>query len=129
MKITKIDLDKDCMVFSDLEDCIMCHLWQNSEATASQIYKKIKRKDIASTTVVVTLDRLYKKGLVSRRIEKGRGGLHYVYSPKFSKEDLGKDISRVFAERVIRVFGPGVASYFSKEALSKIRQSNGHSKR
>lgn len=120
--ITKIDLERKELILNGLENGIMGHLWTKEEATTKEIYNVLGKKDIAPTTIVVTLDRLYSKGLVERRIEKGKGGLHYVYSFKISKEDLGRNLSLAFADRMIAFFGPAVASYFSKEALEKLKK-------
>ena len=122
-ELTRFDLKKDSLVLSGLESSLMHRLWECRDCTARQLYKGLKRKDIAQITVVVTLDRLYKKGLVERSIEKGRGGLHYVYAPKMSKSDLGRHLSLMFAEKIINTFGPGVASFFSMEALAELRKN------
>ena len=52
-----------------------------------------KKKSIAYTTVMNTMDRLYEKGLLDRQIEKkGKNGmyLHYVYWPKLEEQNFKK---------------------------------------
>ena len=51
-----------------------------------------KKKPIAYTTVMNTMDRLYEKGLLDRRIEKGKGGVYcyYVYWPKLEEQNFKK---------------------------------------
>ncbi len=49
-----------------------------------------KKKTIAYTTVMNTMDRLYNKGMLDRKIEKSKGGayLYYVYWPKLEEQNF-----------------------------------------
>ncbi len=124
LNLRSIDLNKSdlCSVLSDLECELMKHLWGTGDSTAREIYDKLGDQELAQTTVVVTLDRLHKKGLVSRTVATGKGGLHYIYSPKMSKDQFGERLSALLAEKMLTTFGPSVASYFSKDALERLKK-------
>ncbi len=49
-----------------------------------------KKKSIAYTTVMNTMDRLYEKGLLDRKIEKSKGGayIYYAYWPKLEEANF-----------------------------------------
>ncbi len=125
LNVEKIDLGEKGMeqFLGSLETDVMECLWKKKNSTARDIYACLERKDIASTTIVVTLDRLHSKGLVARKVERGKGGLHYIYSPRMSKADLGERLSVLIARNMVSTFGPAVASYFSKSALEKIKKA------
>ena len=79
-----------------LESNIMEAIWGSKKTpiTVREIHAALnKTKKIAYTTVMSTMDRLFEKDLLDRKIEKGRGGLYYVYWPKLEKQKLPK-ISR-----------------------------------
>lgn len=54
------------------------------------LYELQKKKSIAYTTVMNTMDRLYEKGLLDRKIQKSKGGayLYYVYWPKLEEANF-----------------------------------------
>ena len=55
-----------------------------------------KKKPIAYTTVMNTMDRLYEKGLLDRKIEKSKGGayVYYVYWPKLEEANFKENAVR-----------------------------------
>jgi predicted transcriptional regulator len=57
-------------------------MWNLGEANVRDVVKTIER-DLAYTTVMTTLDRLYKKGVLER-VTSERA---FVYTPKFSRQD------------------------------------------
>ncbi len=76
-------------------------LWEEGSATVQQVVKGLKTA-LAYTTVMTTLDRLYKKGLLQRR-KQDRA---FVYHPAFSKDDLERGranemVNRLFSDSVM----------------------------
>ena len=64
-----------------LENAVMEILWSAGNANVRDVAEKLERP-LAYTTVMTTLDRLYKKGLLDRRkMERA-----FVYSPRLSRE-------------------------------------------
>jgi predicted transcriptional regulator len=71
-------------------------LWIEGSATVQQVAKCLHTA-LAYTTVMTTLDRLYKKGLL-RRTKRDRA---FVYKPALSKDDLERGRA---SEMVHRLF-------------------------
>lgn len=71
-----------------LERAVMEEVWLNGKVSAGDVYRSFGEK-IAYTTVMTTLDRLFKKGLLSRR----RIGRPFHYSPRVSREEFGRGVA------------------------------------
>jgi predicted transcriptional regulator len=63
---------------SELMECI----WGRGEINVRDLHSEFGSR-LAYTTIMTTLDRLYKKGLLTRR----KVGRAYYYSPKFTQEE------------------------------------------
>jgi predicted transcriptional regulator len=68
-----------------------------------------QQRSLAYTTVSTTLERLFKKGLVSRERVAGRTGPKYVYS-SVSDPGLEKQLVDAAVGRLVDAFGPSVTS-------------------
>ena len=104
----RIDLNKTDMssMFSELEADILNFLWKHKETRSRTLFRELKnRHKCTHSTIAVTLDRLYKKGLLKRVEEKCKGGKRYVYYPRFSKEELGFEIANKFLRFLRKTFG------------------------
>jgi len=66
-----------------LEQRMLDGLWAQGSATVRELVDG-RCRDLAYTTVMTTLDRLFKKGLLTRS-EEGRA---FRYAPRFSREEL-----------------------------------------
>ena len=66
-----------------LEREVMDVVWQNDRASVREVQTRIART-VAYTTVMTTLDRLFKKGL----LERVREGRAFVYRAAFTRQDL-----------------------------------------
>ena len=69
-----------------LEQRMLDGLWEMRSATVRELIEH-GRQDLAYTTVMTTVDRLYKKGLLTRS-EEGRA---FRYTPRFSREELQRE--------------------------------------
>lgn len=76
-----------------LEQQLLEALWRRNSATVRELLDSGDAK-LAYTTIMTTLDRLYKKGLLDR-VPEGRA---FRYSPRQTKEEL----ERVTASETIR---------------------------
>ena len=72
-----------------LERKTLYEIWHRKEASVREIFTVFEEKT-AYTTVMTTLDRLYKKGLL-KRCKDGRA---FLYSPRFSPEELAKNLAQ-----------------------------------
>jgi predicted transcriptional regulator len=66
-----------------LERAVMDTVWQGGDYSVRQVQGELARS-VAYTTVMTTLDRLYKKGLVQRR----REGRAFVYTAALERHEL-----------------------------------------
>ncbi len=66
-----------------LEERLLEALWKRSNATVRELIED-SCPDLAYTTVMTTLDRLFKKDLLSREAE----GRAFRYAPRFTREEL-----------------------------------------
>jgi predicted transcriptional regulator len=69
-----------------LEERVLEELWNRGRATVRDLIEDTCH-DLAYTTVMTTLDRLYKKNLLSREAE----GRAFRYTPRLTREDLQRE--------------------------------------
>jgi predicted transcriptional regulator len=86
--------------FNDLREQLSAHLgplelevmelvWQRGEASVRAIYQAFSER-LAYTTLMTTLDRLHKKGLLERR----KDGRAFIYSPRLSPAEFERGLAR-----------------------------------
>jgi predicted transcriptional regulator len=66
-------------VLGKLERQVMDETWKRGEVSVRDVFLAFDQR-MAYTTIMTTLDRLYKKGLLDRR----KVGRAFVYTPRFS---------------------------------------------
>jgi len=69
-----------------LEERLLEALWKCGTATVRDMAQQFC-SDLAYTTVMTTLDRLYKKGVLAREAE----GRAFRYRPRFTREELHRE--------------------------------------
>lgn len=69
-------------ILGPLETQVMQVVWSCDEASVRDVVDKLDSK-LAYTTVMTTMDRLYKKGLLDRR----KSERAFLYVPRLSRED------------------------------------------
>jgi predicted transcriptional regulator len=121
-KISQYNIgEKELQAFlGPLEASVVESIWSSKKPlTVREVYEKLRRKrKIAYTTVMTTMDRLYDKGLLDRRAERGRGGIFYVYWPKFEKNSFKKSAVHEVLNSLVENFGEIVASYLVERISS-----------
>jgi predicted transcriptional regulator len=103
-----------------LEANVMESIWGSGKTpvTVREIYEVLRKtKNLAYTTVMSTMDRLFEKNLLDRKIEKGRGGLYYVYWPALEKQSFQKSAVREVLSSLIDNFGEVVANCLVDETV------------
>ena len=89
-----------------LELTIMQLMWKNTSSTVREIYELLsKERKIALTTISTTMNRLFKKGLLTREIQAGKGGLLYNYKVKETKKGFEQKVSKNLAKQIIKSYG------------------------
>lgn len=104
-----------------LEANIIGVIWNSEKkpVRVREVYEKLKqKKNIAYTTVMSTMDRLYDKDLLDRRIEKGKGGLFYVYWPRLEEQNFKKSAVREVINSLVENFGEIVTNYLVEQTAS-----------
>lgn len=79
----RVERDPLWTALGSLERQVMEVVWELDAATVRDVQSKLPRQ-VAYTTAMTTLDRLFKKGFVSRT----QAGRAYVYRPAQSREQL-----------------------------------------
>lgn len=127
-KISQYNIEgKELQAFlGPLETSIIEIMWSSKQPlTVRDVYEKLRRrKRIAYTTVMTTMDRLYEKGLLDRRMEKGRGGVLYMYWPKFEEHNFKKSAVHEVLNSLMENFGEIVASYLVERLSSNEKEFN-----
>ena len=101
-------------ILGHLESQIMQIVWQMNHATASdvhhelQIIRRREDRDIAYTTVMTTMSRLYDKNILSRR----KVGMSFVYTPALDQEAFINLIVKNVLDSLVGEFGEPVFRYF-----------------
>lgn len=98
------------MELGDLEAAVLGSVLRLNRASARQVSKDLEpSRGLAYSTISTTLDRLYKKGMLAREEEIGRGGSRYIYLIHSEEKVRGK-VVKGFVDRLLTAFGPTVIS-------------------
>lgn len=82
-----------------LEEKVMAILWRDGPLSVREVNKSLGEKSLAHTTVMTTLDRLFKKGLLTRT----KDGVAFIYEPALSRDEyrqllVGSTVTDLLAE-------------------------------
>ncbi|MBP1911175.1 BlaI/MecI/CopY family transcriptional regulator [Thermococcus stetteri] len=103
-------------VLPPMEAEIMELMWRFRVATAGQIYEELKKKypEIRRSTVSILMNRLCEKGLLKRTVERGRGGMRYVYSITTTREEFEQKVVKSILDALMNNFREATYAYLSK---------------
>ena len=77
-----------------LEQRLLEALWARGTATVRELHQD-SHEDLAYTTLMTTLDRLFKKNLLTR-VAEGRA---FRYAPRFTRDEMRREVAgRVFRQ-------------------------------
>jgi predicted transcriptional regulator len=108
-----------------LEASVLNTIWCSKKRpiTVREVLEVLKKKKtIAYTTVMNTMDRLHEKGLLDRRIEKGKGGMYYVYWPKLEEEKFKEAAVSEVLDSLLENFGDLVTACLVEKAAGNKEQ-------
>jgi predicted transcriptional regulator len=101
------------LTLGDLEREVMEELWRRGEASVREMHDAFGER-MAYTTMMTTLDRLYKKRLLNRRKESRA----YLYTPRVSREEFERGVAKDLIDDMLgRDSGPVLA--YIVEAVSE----------
>jgi len=101
-------------VLGPLESQIMSIVWEMQSATASdvhhalQVSRQRENRDIAYTTVMTTMSRLYEKNILKRR----KVGMSFVYTPALNQTEFVNLVVKSVMDSMVSEFGEPVFRYF-----------------
>jgi predicted transcriptional regulator len=96
-------------VLGKLEAEVMNVLWQRPDQTVSEVEERLRRRrDIAHTTVLTTLDRMYRKGYLVR----GKQGKAFVYAPRYTQDEFERGLAQEVLAGLLGGLGEPVLSTF-----------------
>jgi predicted transcriptional regulator len=94
-------------VLGQLESAVMDVLWSQPEQTVTGVEAQLRQKrEIAHTTVLTTLDRMHRKGYLTRE----KQAKAFVYSPRYTRAQF----ERMMAQEVLGA----LLGHFTEPALS-----------
>ena len=79
----------------ELECAVLEHVWAMGEVTVHDVLARMDRP-LAYTTIMTTLDRLFRKGLLVR-LKRGRA---FVYAAACTKQDVQRVIARELVNEI-----------------------------
>jgi predicted transcriptional regulator len=94
-------------VLGELESAVMETLWAQSQQTVNEVEERLRNKrEIAHTTVLTTLDRMHRKGYLTRE----KQAKAFVYAPRYTRDEF----ERMLAQEVLGA----LIGHFTEPALS-----------
>jgi predicted transcriptional regulator len=85
-----------CFALGNLERQVLAETWRRGEVSVRDVYRAFGER-VAYTTLMTTLDRLFKKNLLDRR----KDGRAFLYSPAVSEADLTQGITEDVIEGLL----------------------------
>jgi BlaI family transcriptional regulator, penicillinase repressor len=96
-------------VLGELETAVMELLWREAGLTVNQVEERLqRRRKIAHTTVLTTLDRMHRKGYLTR--EENRKA--FVYAPRYTREEFERGLAQEVLGALLGGLGEPVLSTF-----------------
>jgi predicted transcriptional regulator len=98
----------------ELESRVMDELWTLGEATVREVMRAVNAgapRELAYTTIMTTLQRLYRKQVVDRR----REGKTDIYSPRWSREEHRSARARAEVAALVDQYGDEALVHFTRQ--------------
>ena len=103
-------------LFGELEAKILQVIWKTKEATVQDVIDRMG-KGTNYKTVMTVMNRLVEKDFLERR----KVSRAYVYTPRFTREELMARLSREVLDGLVADFGPGVLAQFVEAVAERDR--------
>jgi predicted transcriptional regulator len=103
----------------ELEQAVMDVVWAHSPVTAREVCDRMHgRRERAYTTIMTTMDRLHRKGLLRRE----KDGLAWRYEPALDKTGFEKAVADGMAAGILRAHGETALAAFV-DAAARVDES------
>lgn len=99
----------------DLEAIVLRQLWESKKplSVRESHSRTARSRPVAVTTVATILDRLYRKGMVTRQLARD-GGPHYLYRAKVSEEEFKQAVVKNVMDGLLQGFNDVTVSYLAE---------------
>jgi predicted transcriptional regulator len=78
-------------VLGELQTAVMELLWREPGLTVNEVEERLqRRREIAHTTVLTTLDRMHSHGYLTRE----KQGKAFVYAPRYTREEFERGLAQ-----------------------------------
>lgn len=95
----------------ELEAFVLSALWEKGELSTPDVFNAVGvPRGLAYTTILTVLQRLHRKGLVSRRA----AGKAHVYSPTVSRNQFSELRAEVLAAAMVKLGSAGLSAFLSE---------------
>lgn len=92
-----------------LEEAVMEAIWRAGPSTAREVHDRFHRKqERAYTTIMTTMDRLHRKGLLRRE----KDGLAWRYTPVFTREAFARALADSLVGSILAAHGEQALTAF-----------------
>jgi predicted transcriptional regulator len=96
-------------VLGALETAVMEILWREPGLSVSQVEERLRRRrEIAHTTVLTTLDRMHRKGYLTRE----KRGKAFIYSSRYTREEFEHGLAQEVLSSLLGQFTEPAISTF-----------------
>ena len=112
-------------VLGELETAVMKLLWHTPGQTVVDVEERLReRREIAHTTVQTTLDRMHRKGYLTRE----KQGKAFVYAPRYTREEFDRGVAQEVLGALLGQFtGQAISAFVDlvgedAEALDRLEE-------
>jgi predicted transcriptional regulator len=107
-------------VLGDLEAVVLRQLWDIENPVSVKDFQALvsEKRPVAVTTVATTLDRLYRKGLVSRELVR-EGGPHYLYKARMTEGEFKYAVVDGVMQALLEGFNDVTVAYLAERIGTK----------
>ena len=96
-------------VLGELQTAVMELLWQEPGLTVNEVEERLqRRREIAHTTVLTTLDRMHRKGYLTRE----KQGKAFTYAPRYSRKEFEQGMAQEVLSALLGQFTEPALSAF-----------------
>lgn len=95
----------------ELEAIVLAALWEKGHLSTPAVHTEVGMpRGLAYTTILTVLQRLHRKGLVTRRAS----GKSHLYSPGLSREEFAGRRGEVLAAAMVQLGDSGLSAFLSE---------------
>ncbi|MBN9492603.1 BlaI/MecI/CopY family transcriptional regulator [bacterium] len=95
----------------ELEAFVLSALWEKGQLSTPEVVNQVGApRGLAYTTILTVLQRLHRKGLVTRHA----AGKSHAYAPALSREQFAERRAEVLAAAMVKLGSAGLSAFLSE---------------